>query len=66
MITGVCSGIAAQFNADPTIVRICLAVLTVFTSGAGILMYVAATLIVPEEGKDASIAQELINKQSRT
>jgi phage shock protein C len=40
-------------------------VLTVLTSGAGILLYAAAVLIVPEEGKDASIAQELINKQTR-
>lgn len=64
MITGVCSGVAAHLNVDPTLVRIALAVLTVFTSGAGILLYVAATLIIPEEGKDASIVQELINKQT--
>jgi phage shock protein C len=64
MITGVCSGAAAHMGVDPTLVRIGLAVLTVFTSGAGILLYVAAALIIPEEGKDASIAQELINKQT--
>lgn len=64
MITGVCSGVAAHLNVDPTLVRIALAVLTVFTGGAGILLYVAAALIIPEEGKDASIVQELINKQS--
>jgi phage shock protein C len=65
MITGVCSGVAAYFGVDPTLVRIGAAVLTVLTSGAGILLYAAAVLIVPEEGKDASIAQELINKQTR-
>lgn len=65
MITGVCSGAAAYFGVDPTIVRIVAAVLTVLTSGAGILLYVAATLIIPEEGKDVSIAQELIDKQTR-
>lgn len=64
MITGVCSGAAAYFGVDATIVRVVLAVLTVLTSGAGILVYVAATLIVPEEGKDASIAQELIDRQT--
>jgi phage shock protein C len=64
MITGVCSGAAKHFNVDPTLVRIGLAVLTVFTSGAGILLYVAATLIIPEEGKETSIAQELISKQT--
>jgi phage shock protein C len=65
MITGVCSGVAAYFGVDPTLVRIAAAVLTVFTSGAGILLYVVAALIIPEEGKDASIAQELIDKQTR-
>jgi phage shock protein PspC (stress-responsive transcriptional regulator) len=65
MITGVCSGIAAYFNVDPTLVRIGAAVLTILTSGAGILLYAAAALIVPEEGKDVSIAQELIDKQTK-
>jgi phage shock protein C len=65
MIAGVCSGAAAYFGVDPTIVRIVLAVLTLLTSGAGILLYAAATLIIPEEGKDVSIAQELIDKQTR-
>jgi phage shock protein C len=65
MITGVCSGAADYFNIDPTIVRIVVAVLTVLTSGAGILLYAAAVLIIPEEGKELSIAQELISKQTR-
>jgi phage shock protein PspC (stress-responsive transcriptional regulator) len=65
MITGVCSGAGAYFGVDPTIVRIVLAVLTVLTSGAGILLYVAGTLIIPEEGKETSIAQDLINKQTK-
>jgi phage shock protein PspC (stress-responsive transcriptional regulator) len=65
MITGVCSGTAAYFGVDPTLVRVGAAILTFLTSGAGILLYVAAALIIPEEGKDVSIAQELINKQTR-
>ncbi|MCO6009123.1 PspC domain-containing protein [Actinoallomurus purpureus] len=65
MITGVCAGAGAYFGVDPTIVRIVLAVVTVLTSGAGILLYVAATLIIPEEGKETSIAQDLINKQTK-
>lgn len=64
MITGVCSGVAAYFNVDPTLVRIGAAVVTLLTSGAGILLYAAAVLLIPEEGKDVSIAQELINKQT--
>lgn len=65
MITGVCSGAGAYFGVDPTIVRIVLAVLTVLTSGAGILLYLAGTLIIPEEGKETSIAQDLISKQTK-
>lgn len=65
MITGVCSGIAAYFSVDPTLVRIGMAVFAVLTSGAGILLYVAGALIIPEEGKEKSIAQELIDKQTR-
>ena len=64
MITGVCSGTAAYFGVDPTLVRVGAAILTFLTSGAGILLYVAAALIIPEEGKDVSIAQELIDKQT--
>ncbi len=66
VITGVCSGVAAYFDIDPTVVRLLMAVLTILTSGAGILLYVVATLIIPEEGKELSIAQELINKQTRS
>jgi phage shock protein C len=65
MITGVCSGIASYFDVDPTLVRFAAVALTFFTSGAGILVYVAAALIVPEENKETSIAQELIDKQTR-
>jgi len=65
MITGVCSGAAAYFGVDATLVRIVVAVLTVLTSGAGILLYAVATLIIPEEGKEVSIAQELIDKQTK-
>jgi phage shock protein C len=64
MITGVCSGAAAYFGVDPTIVRIVLAVLTILTGGGGVLLYVIAALIIPEEGKETSIAQDLINKQT--
>jgi phage shock protein C len=64
MIAGVCSGVAAYFGVDATIVRVVLAAVTLLTGGTGILLYVAAALIVPDEGKETSIAQDLINKQT--
>ncbi len=46
MISGVCGGIAEYFNIDSTIVRI-LWVLLFFTGGMGLLLYIAAMIIVP-------------------
>ncbi|MCL2864186.1 MAG: PspC domain-containing protein [Lachnospiraceae bacterium] len=49
MITGVCGGIAAYFNVDATIVRLGWALVTVFSAGAGIIAYIAASVIIPDE-----------------
>jgi phage shock protein PspC (stress-responsive transcriptional regulator) len=47
MLCGVCGGIAEYFNIDPTIVRL-LTVLFGF-SGAGLLVYFIAAIIIPVE-----------------
>lgn len=47
-ISGVCGGLAAYFNIDPTIVRVIWAVLF-FVYGGGLLAYVIAMLIIPHE-----------------
>jgi phage shock protein PspC (stress-responsive transcriptional regulator) len=49
MLAGVCSGIARYFGVDPTIVRIVAVGLTLL-GGAGALLYIAAFLLMPEEG----------------
>jgi phage shock protein PspC (stress-responsive transcriptional regulator) len=46
---GLCGGIAELLNVDATLLRILLIVLTVFTSGALILVYILAGLVVPKE-----------------
>ncbi|GGE01544.1 PspC domain-containing protein [Paenibacillus nasutitermitis] len=46
---GLCGGIAEMLNVDATLLRILLIVLTVFTSGALILVYILAGLVVPKE-----------------
>ena len=46
MIAGICGGTAEYFNIDPTIVRI-LWVLTFFIGGLGLMLYIAAMIIVP-------------------
>jgi phage shock protein PspC (stress-responsive transcriptional regulator) len=48
-IAGVCSGVALHFGWDVMLTRILFAVLTVMTSGLGILVYAAAWVIFPDE-----------------
>jgi phage shock protein C len=65
MIAGVAAGIAEYLGVDVTIVRIALAVLTAI-GGAGIPIYVAGWLLIPDEESDQSIASEFISSlQSR-
>jgi phage shock protein C len=65
MLGGVAGGLAQYFGVDTTIVRIAFVVLTV-VGGAGIPLYLAGLLLIPEEGSDQSIAGSLIESlQSR-
>jgi phage shock protein PspC (stress-responsive transcriptional regulator) len=58
MLAGVAGGLARYFGVDATIVRIAFVVLTLF-GGAGIPLYLAGLLLIPEEGSDQSIAGSL-------
>jgi phage shock protein C len=60
MVAGVCAGIADYLGVDVTIIRVAFAVFT-FLGGAGIPAYLACLLLIPEEGRDQSIAGDLIN-----
>ena len=60
MLAGVASGIARYLGVDAIVVRVVLAVL-VFVGGAGIPIYLAGWLLIPEEGADASIASDLLS-----
>ncbi|MGN6574180.1 MAG: PspC domain-containing protein [Nocardioides sp.] len=55
-IAGVCGGLGRHLNIDPTILRVLFVVL-VFFGGAGLLLYGAAWLVVPEEGTEQSVVQ---------
>lgn len=46
MICGVCGGLAEYFNVDPNLIRL-VALLFGFT-GAGIIVYIIAAIILPE------------------
>ena len=48
MIAGVCSGFAIHYGWSVPLVRIFFAVFTCLTSGAGLLVYLALWLILPD------------------
>ena len=50
-LAGVAGGIARYLNADVTLVRVIIAALVLFT-GAGAPLYIAAWLLIPEDGDD--------------
>jgi phage shock protein PspC (stress-responsive transcriptional regulator) len=50
-IAGVAGGLARHLDIDPIIVRVAL-VVAVFFGGAGLLAYIGAWILVPEEGTD--------------
>ena len=56
---GVAAGIAAWRGFSPTTVRIAFVVLTI-VGGAGIPLYLAGLLLIPDEGSDQSIAGSII------
>jgi phage shock protein PspC (stress-responsive transcriptional regulator) len=66
MLGGVAGGLARYFGVDTMIVRIAFVVLTV-VGGAGIPLYLAGLLLIPDEGSEQSIAGSLIESlQSRS
>lgn len=48
-ICGVCGGIAKYFNIDPTIVRLGTAALTVISVGTGLIVYIVAAIVIPDD-----------------
>jgi phage shock protein PspC (stress-responsive transcriptional regulator) len=59
MLAGVCGGLARTFGIHPAFYRVGFVVLTLI-GGAGILIYLAAAVVIPDEGKQDSIAAEIL------
>jgi phage shock protein PspC (stress-responsive transcriptional regulator) len=55
MLAGVSGGLARYFDIHPAVFRVGFVVLTLL-GGAGVLIYAAAALVMPDEGKEDSIA----------
>jgi phage shock protein PspC (stress-responsive transcriptional regulator) len=58
MLAGVAAGVARYLGVDVTVVRIVLVVLAL-AGGAGVPIYLAGWLLIPDEGSEQSIASGL-------
>ncbi|HTZ07079.1 MAG TPA: PspC domain-containing protein [Gaiellaceae bacterium] len=58
---GVCGGLGRYFDLNPVVYRIAFAALAL-AGGTGILLYVAAWLVIPDEGVEDSIAAEHLKR----
>ena len=61
MLAGVAAGLAGYLDADTTLVRIGIVALTLM-GGAAVPLYLAAWLLIPDEGSDESLASELLGR----
>ena len=61
VIAGVCASLASYFGVDPTLVRLAFALVTVF-GGFGVLLYLCAWIVIPEDGGDGSIAETFVEQ----
>ena len=61
MLAGVAVGLADYFDVDPTLVRIGFVALT-FLGGLAVPLYLAGWLLIPDEGAEHSIAEELLER----
>jgi phage shock protein PspC (stress-responsive transcriptional regulator) len=64
-LAGVCGGLARYFDIHPAVYRVGFVVLTLL-GGAGIIIYLTAALVMPEEGHEDSFATAALrNRRDR-
>lgn len=63
LFRGVCAGLGRYTGTDPVLWRVLVAVLTVF-GGAGLVLYLAGWLLVPEEGAAQSQAERMVDNRN--
>ncbi len=63
IVAGVCAGVAGYLTMDVNLVRVLAAVLAIITGGiGGVLIYLVAWAVIPEDGQQRSIVEDLVNK----
>ncbi len=60
-LAGVAAGLGQYLGMDPTIIRV-IFVIAAFFSGFGIIVYLAAWVIIPEQGESQSILERFVRK----
>jgi phage shock protein PspC (stress-responsive transcriptional regulator) len=63
MLAGVAAGVARSLGIDPVLVRVAFVVLAV-AGGAGVPLYLAGWLLIPDEESGQSLAAQLIQSVS--
>ena len=53
MLAGVAAGVAEALDADPSVIRIVWALLTIFTGGLALVVYVVMAIVVPDDPGEA-------------
>jgi phage shock protein C len=66
MIGGVCAGLADYLGSDVTLIRVIVAAFALLTGGAGILAYLVAWAIIPEEPQQTPTTENLAAKTHDT
>jgi phage shock protein PspC (stress-responsive transcriptional regulator)/predicted membrane protein len=62
IIAGVAGGLGRYFDIAPAVFRLGFIVLTLL-GGSGVLVYIAAVLVMPKEGEETSMAEDILRKR---
>jgi phage shock protein PspC (stress-responsive transcriptional regulator) len=62
VLAGVCAGVGRQLRVDPVVLRVVVAVLTLF-GGVGVVLYGAGWLLLPSEDDDSSILEQQLGRR---
>ena len=56
-VAGVCGGLARYLDVDPIVIRL-IALILVLCAGGGLLVYIIAWIVIPEEPDSLAIMDE--------
>ena len=62
MLGGVCAGLGNYFHIDPTIIRLVFLLLSLFTAGGFVVVYLIMWVLIPTAGSTASTPNEVMQE----